>query len=283
MQTAIATANNTATSSARVPGGRVTSKDGTLIAFSKIGQGAPLILVDGAMCYRGFGPMPKLAPLLAPHFTVYSYDRRGRGESGDTRPYAVTREVEDIEALINQAGGSAYVFGVSSGAALALEAANYGLSIPKLALFEAPFIVDDSRTPIPSDFLERLNALVASERRGDAVELFMKLVGVPAIFIAIMRFTPAWSKLKAIAHTLPYDITIVQDNQRGKSLPVRRWEFATVPTAVLEGGKSPEWMRNAMRELAQGLPNATLRTLEGQTHMVKPKVLAPALKEFFAG
>jgi pimeloyl-ACP methyl ester carboxylesterase len=275
------TANHTVKS--EVPGGKVKSKDGTLIAFTRSGVGAPLILVDGAMCYRSFGPTPQLVPLLAPHFTVYSYDRRGRGESGDTRPYAVAREVEDLEALINESGGSAYVCGISSGAALALEAANHGLSIPKLAMYEAPFIVDDSRAPTPHDFLERLNALVASERRGDAVELFMKLVGVPAIFIAIMRFSPAWSKLKTIAHTLPYDITIMQDNQRGKPLPARRWVSVTAPALVIEGGKSPAWMRHAMQALAGVLPKAKLRTLEGQTHMVKPKVLAPALVEFFAG
>jgi pimeloyl-ACP methyl ester carboxylesterase len=212
---------------------------------------------------------------------VYTYDRRGRGESGDTQPYAVEREVEDIEALINHAGGEAHVFGISSGAALALEAANRGLAIKRLVLYEAPFIVDDTRTPIPDDYLARLNALLAANRRGDAIKLFMKLVGVPSFFIALMGLMPAWKKLKAIAHTLPYDITIVQDNQRGKPLPAGSWASATVPTLVVEGGKSPAWMRNAMRELADLLPNANLRTLEGQTHMVKAQKLAPVLQEFF--
>src|SRR5437879_5852782 len=256
---------------------KVTSKDGTVIAFEKTGVGPALILVDGAMCHRQFGPMGPLAPLLAPHFSVVRYDRRGRGESGDTRPYQVEREVEDIQALINEVGGSAHVFGISSGAALALEAASRGNGIKKLALYEAPFIVDDTRSPIPEGYLAQLNSLVASDRRGDAVRLFMKLVGVPALFIQLMRFMPAWSKLKAVAHTLPYDITIVQDNQRGKPLPAKHWASVTVSTLVMEGGKSPAWMRNGMQALAKTLPTAKLRTLEGQTHMVKPKPLAQAL------
>ncbi len=260
----------------------VLSKDGAAIAFDKSGKGPPLILVYGALCYRASGPMGPLAALLAPHFTVFTYDRRGRGDSGDSAPYAVEREVEDIDALIQEAGGSAFVYGISSGAALALEAANRGLAIRKLALYEAPFIVDDSRPPIPDDYLARLNGLIASDRRGGAVRLFMKLVGVPAIFVAIMRFMPAWRKLKAVAHTLPYDITIVQDNQRGKPLPAKGWASVTAPTLVIAGGKSPAWMRHGMQALADVLPNARRHTLEGQTHMVDPKALAPALVEFFA-
>ncbi len=258
------------------------SKDGTSIAYEQLGKGQPIILVDGALCSRSFGPMPKLAPLLAQHFTVFTYDRRGRGESGDTKPYAVEREVEDIQALVKEAGGSTHLFGISSGAALALEAANRGLAIKKLALYEAPFIVDDSRPPIPEGYLVQLNGLIASDRRADALKLFMKFVGVPAILIALMRFMPAWSKLKGVAHTLPYDITIVQDNQRGKPLPPKQWTSVTVPTLVMGGGKSPAWMRRGMQALAEVLPNAQHRTLEGQTHMLKPKTIAPVLKEFFA-
>jgi pimeloyl-ACP methyl ester carboxylesterase len=262
--------------------GKVISQDGTVIAFDKTGVGPALILVDGALCYRSFGPMGPLVPLLSPQFTVVTYDRRGRGESSDTKPYQVQREVEDIQALIAEVGGSAHVFGISSGAALALEAANRGNGIKKLALYEAPFIVDDTRSPIPDDYLARLNSLIAADRRGDAVRLFMKLVGVPALFIQLMRFMPSWPKLKAVAHTLPYDITIVQDNQRGEPLPAKQWESIAVSTLVMDGGKSPAWMRNGMQALAKALPTAKLRTLEGQTHMVKPKPLALALTQFFA-
>jgi pimeloyl-ACP methyl ester carboxylesterase len=258
------------------------SKDGTSIAYDELGEGPPLILVGGALNTRSFGPNGSLAPLLAERFTVINYDRRGRGASGDTRPWTVEREVEDIDALIEAAGGSAYVYGISSGAALALEAANRGLAIEKLALYEAPFIVDDSRPPLADDYLVRLQGFVDSDRPGDAVRLFIREgVGLPAVVVALMRFMPAWSKLKAVAHTLPYDAAIVYDYQKGRPLPPEQWSSATMPTLVSAGGKSPDGMRNAMRELADVLPNAKYHTLEGQTHIVKAEVLAPVLVEFF--
>jgi pimeloyl-ACP methyl ester carboxylesterase len=258
------------------------SRDGTRISYDELGQGPPLVLVGGAFNTRSFGPNGGLAPLLAERFTVINYDRRGRGDSTDTAPYSVEREVEDLEALIEEAGGSASVFGISSGAALAMEAAHRGLNMDKLALYEAPFVVDDSRPPVPDDYLERLEKLVASDRRGEAIRLFMrKGVRVPAVFVAMMRFMPAWSKLKAIAHTVIYDAALVDDYQKGKPLPAERWASVTMPTLVAVGGKSPDWMRHAMRELADTLPNAKHLTLEGQTHIVKPEALAPALVEFF--
>jgi len=260
----------------------VTSNDGTRIAYDKLGEGPPLLLVGGAFNTRTFGPNGGLAPLLAERFTVINYDRRGRGDSTDTPPYAVEREIEDIESLIEEVGGSAHVFGISSGAALALEAGSRGLAIEKLALYEAPFIVDDSRAPVPEDYLQRLEGLVASDRRGDAIRLFMRQgVGLPAVFVAMMRIMPAWSKLKAVAPTVIYDATIVDDYQKGRPLPSDRWTSVTMPTLVAVGGKSPDWMRNAMRALADVLPNARHSTLGGQTHIVKPQALAPVLVEFF--
>jgi pimeloyl-ACP methyl ester carboxylesterase len=225
--------------------------------------------------------MRPLAKELAPHFNVVAYDRRGRGESTDTKPYATEREIEDLEAVIEHVGGSAFVFGISSGAALALETATRNGAVKKLALYEAPFIVDAARPPLPPDFMDRLTASVDANRRADAVRMFMKLVGVPGFFVALMRFLPAWSKLTGIAHTLPYDISLVKDLQVGQPLPPTRWRSATMPTLVADGGKSPAWMRNAMRQLADVLPRASYRTLDRQTHMVSPKVLAPALVEFF--
>ncbi|HEY8597729.1 MAG TPA: alpha/beta hydrolase, partial [Thermomicrobiales bacterium] len=196
----------------------VTSRDGTMIAFDKAGQGPAVIVVDGALCYRASGPSAPLARLLARDFTVYTYDRRGRGDSGDTAPYAVEREVEDLAALLAEAGGTAFVYGISSGAALALEAADRLPGITTLALYEAPFIVDDSRQPVPEDNLTRITALVAADRRSDAVRYFMRQVGAPGIVVALMRFMPVWSKLKAVAHTLPYDFAILDGNQVGKPL-----------------------------------------------------------------
>ncbi len=265
-----------------MPTEMTTSKDGTTIAFERVGSGPPVILVDGALCYRGSGPSGGLAGQLTEHFTVFTYDRRGRGESGDTQPYAVEREIEDIDGLIEEAGGSARVCGISSGAVLALDAAAAGLSIEKLALYEAPFIVDDSRPPQAEDYVPQLNGFLASGKRGDAVRSFMREVGLPGILVTLMRFMPAWGKLKAIAHTLPYDAACMGDTQRGKPLPTDRWATAAVPTLALVGGKSPEWMQHGMRELDELLPNSELRSLEGQTHMVKAKVLGPALKDYFA-
>ncbi|HZO17491.1 MAG TPA: alpha/beta hydrolase, partial [Gemmatimonadaceae bacterium] len=162
---------------------RVTSKDGTSIAFDRVGSGPPLILVDGALCYRAFGPMGPLAQALASHFTVYTYDRRGRGESGNGRPYAVEREIEDLNALVREAGGSVYAYGASSGGALALEAAKRGVAITKVAVYEPPYITDDSIAPVPDDYVSRLSAHVAAGRPGDAVKSFMRTVGTPGFFI----------------------------------------------------------------------------------------------------
>jgi pimeloyl-ACP methyl ester carboxylesterase len=263
---------------------KILSKDGTAIAFDQLGKGPAIILVGGAFQYRAIDRRTtQLTARLASQFTVFHYDRRGRGESGDTPPYAVEREIEDLEALITEAGGTAFVFGMSSGASLSLEAANRLPAITSLALYEAPFIVDDSRRPFPVDFLTRLKNLIAEDRRGSAVKLFMKQVGTPAFFIAIMGLMPGWAQLKAVAHTLPYDITILEGTGSGKPLPPTRWASVTAPTLVMDGGRSPVWMRHAMQMLAQTLTTATYRTLEGQTHMVKPEVLAPALEEFFAG
>jgi pimeloyl-ACP methyl ester carboxylesterase len=261
--------------------GRVFSKDGTVIAFDRIGNGPPVILIDGALCYRGIGQSGQLAELLAQRFTVFTYDRRGRGGSGDTAPYAVEREVEDIATLLSEAGGAAFVWGMSSGAVLALETANRLSGIKKLALYEAPFIVDDTR-PTTEDDWDRISAAVAADRRSDAVKLFLKSVGAPGFVRALMPLMiPVWSKLKAVAHTLPYDGAIVRDNQRGKPLPASRWASVTIPALVMDGGNSPAWMLHANRSLASVLPNAQYRTLKGQTHMLKPKAHAPMLVEFF--
>jgi pimeloyl-ACP methyl ester carboxylesterase len=259
----------------------VCSADGTAIAFSRLGQGPPLILVDGALCHRAMGPSSPLAALLAQDFRVFTYDRRGRGDSEDTRPYAVEREIEDLQALIEAAGGSVYVWAISSGAALALEATRRGADVSKLALYEPPFIVDDSRPPIPPEIVPQLNALVAAGRRSDAVRLFLRRMGAPSIAIALMRLLPVWKKLTRLAHTLPYDMTIVNPYQAGTPLPADRWDNVTIPALVMVGGKSPTWFHHTTQALANLLPSAAHRIVEGQTHNVKTQSLAAPLKEFF--
>jgi pimeloyl-ACP methyl ester carboxylesterase len=258
----------------------VLSRDGTAIAFDRIGDGPAVILVDGALCDRRMGQSGQLAKLLARRFTVFTYDRRGRGESGDTLPSAVAREVEDIAALLEEAGGTAFIWGMSSGAVLALEAANRLSGIRKVAVYEAPLIVDASRASTEHQWA-RIDEAVAEQQRGEAVRAFLQSVGVPTVVIAIMRLTPLWPKLKARAHTLPYDGAIVRDYQKGQPLPAGRWAAVRVPTLVMDGGKSPQWMRHGNRALALVLPNAQYRTLSGQTHMLRPKAHAPTLLEFF--
>ena len=258
---------------------KVISKDGTPIAFDQSGEGPALILVGGAFQHRAIDPSTaQLAALLSQHFCVFHYDRRGRGDSGDTRPYAVEREVQDLEALIKEAGGSAFVFGMSSGAVLALKAAARGLAITKLALYEPPFNLDDSARSASENYAKQLTALLAEGRRGDAVALAMTTWGAPAEAIAGMRQTPIWSTFESVAPTLAYDNAIMGDG----SVPANDAKAVKVPTLVLDGGNSPTFMRYAADALAKVLSNAHRRTLEGQTHDVAPEALAPVLGEFFA-
>ncbi|GAB2833855.1 alpha/beta fold hydrolase [Lentzea nigeriaca] len=259
-----------------------TSADGTEIAYSITGSGPALILVDGAMCHRMFGPSTELASVLDKNFTVYTYDRRGRGETGDgATPWSLEREVEDIGALIEEAGGSAFVFGVSSGAVLAMEAASRLPGITRLAVYEAPYVVDDTFKPRPADIVQQMNELLARDDRSGMLTKFMKMVGAPGIGIAMMKLMPWWRKLKPVAHTLPWDLTILGDDGRGSKLPTDRWTVK-VPTLAMDGGKSPEYLRNTMKNVAEVLgPDTEYRTLPGQTHMYKSSVMAPVLVEFF--
>jgi pimeloyl-ACP methyl ester carboxylesterase len=256
----------------------VVSADGTKITFDQTGEGPPVILVVGAFNDRAAGA--PLAKALESRFTALNYDRRGRGASGDTQPYAVEREVEDLEALIREVGGAARVFGYSSGGNLALEAAARGLNITKLALYEAPFMVgdDDSRPRPPKDMARQLAKLVASGRRGDAVELFQtRMVRIPDQVVVQMRNAPFRPGLEATAHTLVYEATIVGD----LTLPTAQLKSIKVPTLVIYGGASPAFMGTGAKALAKALPEAHVRALEGQSHDMVPAALAPVLLEFF--
>jgi pimeloyl-ACP methyl ester carboxylesterase len=249
--------------------GAVTSKDGTSIAFDQAGCGPAIILVVGAFNDRATG-VP-LARFLDRNFTVFNYDRRGRGESGDVAPYAIEREIEDLEALIAQAGGSAGVFGYSSGAILSLRAAAHGLAISRLALYDPPPTGAKAGHLAP-----HLTELIAAGRRGDAVELFQtEAVGIPAAVVAQMRHAPFRPALEKMAHTLVYESTILQALPTGLIASVR------APTLVIDGEKSPEVLRHASQSLAEALPTGRYRTLEGQSHDIVPAVVAPVLEEFF--
>jgi pimeloyl-ACP methyl ester carboxylesterase len=262
--------------------GTVLSADGTAISFDAWGDGPPLILIDGATSHRAVSQInAQVGALLRDEFRVYSYDRRGRGESGDTTPYAVQREIEDLAALIADAGAPAFVCGYSSGAVLALDAAASGLPIARLALFEPPFVVDDSRPPLPTDYVQRLDAFNADGRPGDAAELFLTAAaGMPAEYVPGMRQSPFWPALEAVAHTIAYDGRIMGTTMSGKPLPTDRWAAVSVPTLVMHGRGTEPWLISAAHALVDLLPTASLQAVEGEQHNVAAEVLAPALRQF---
>jgi pimeloyl-ACP methyl ester carboxylesterase len=256
------------------------SADGTTIAFEVAGEGKPLILVGGAFCDRkARASGSPLAGRLAPFFRVYSYDRRGRGDSTDTAPYALERELEDLAGLIEHAGGAASLYGISSGGLLVLEAAVRGLAVEKLALFEAPLLLETSRRPTEK-LADTLAELASAGRRSEAAELFLaRVVGLPELAIAGMKRAPMWRGLEALAHTLSHDVRLAA----AAPAWLARATAVSAPTLVLAGGASPPWMQDGARELAKALPNGRLQTLEGQTHDVDPALLAAALAELHRG
>ncbi len=260
---------------------KVRSKDGTPIAFERSGQGPVVILVDGATCARADGSKPELVKLLEPHFSVIIYDRRGRGDSGDTLPYALEREIEDIEALINETGGTASLYGHSSGASLAMEAAvKLGNKVKKLAMYEAPYNDDPDAQKAWREYIKNLNAALAAGKRGEAVSLFLKLVGTPDNVIEGMRQAPFWPGMEAIAPTLAYDHGGAMSKEG--TVPTERASQLTMPVLVMYGEASYPFMAVTARTLRQAMPQAKLLGLKDQTHDVKPEALAPALVAFFS-
>ncbi|WP_241901520.1 alpha/beta fold hydrolase [Nocardioides houyundeii] len=256
------------------------SADGTRIAYEAHGRGPALVLVDGALCQRTLGPSRDLTSALEGSFTVHSYDRRGRGESGAGKTaYHPDREVEDLVAVLEAAGGHAHVLGTSSGAALALAAAAQGAPIDRLVAYEAPFVVDGEREPVDADMPARTRELVAAGRRGEAVKLFMRTVGMPAPMVAVMPLFPMWKKLVTAAHTLAHDWDLCIEEQQGRPLRAGLYAGSTVPTLVLAGGKSPAYMKNAQQAIADAVPRGRYLEVAGQTHMVKGKALAPVVTE----
>ncbi|MFE9435183.1 alpha/beta fold hydrolase [Streptomyces sp. NPDC006640] len=251
------------------------SRDGTPIAYQRFGDGPAVVLVGGAMCTGA--TLAPLAEALSDRFGAVTYDRRGRGGSGDTGPFAVDREVEDIAALIEASGGSAALYGISSGGALALRAVASGLPVSEVAVYETPFALDDRGGKERAEYTERLTELLARDRRGDAVELFLSRVGTPPETIAGIRLSHAWAGMEAIAPTLAYDNAALGDG----TVPRERLAAVSVPLLSIAGDASPGWMREAARVVADTAPTGSYRTLEGQTHMVDSVVLAPVLAKFF--
>jgi pimeloyl-ACP methyl ester carboxylesterase len=265
----------------------VTSKDGTKIAYEKAGSGPAVILVDGVFGSRAAFGMNKLIPLLSEHFTAISYDRRGRNESNDMLPKdaspetRVQREVEDIEAVLSEAGGSAYMYGESSGAVLASYAAGSLKGIKKLALYEPPLASFGGTVP-PAGYLDELQKLVAADKKNDAAKYFLsKVMGAPGFAVFIMQFMPFWKDMKVVGHTVIYDGAVMGDftisPALGKALAAIK-----APTLVMHGGKSFGWMGPAADAVAKHISGSTRRTLEGQTHEVTVEAITPPLIEFFS-
>jgi pimeloyl-ACP methyl ester carboxylesterase len=260
----------------------VTSADGTTIAFEAYGEGRPLILIDGATAHRAVNPVnDEVGNLLTDRFRTYAYDRRGRGGSGDTAPYAIQREIEDIAALIEDAGQPAVLFGWSSGSLLALDAAAAGLPVAGLVLFEPPVVVDDVRPPLPTDYVEQLDAFVAEGRRDKAAELFMTAAAMmPAEAIPGMKQSPYWAPVEEIAHTISYDGRIMGTTMSGNPLPSDRWADVKVPVLVLYGDKTWPALSAGAQAVAAHLPTATLKAIPGENHGTEAATLAPVLREF---
>jgi pimeloyl-ACP methyl ester carboxylesterase len=255
----------------------VTSADGTRIAYDTVGQGAPLVFVWGALGVRSSPFAKAMREELAKSFTVFDYDRRGRGESGDTKPYAVAREVEDLRAVCTAAGGRPLVCGTSSGAALALEAAASGVPMKMLAAHEPPYMVGNPKDAPDPDYEQKMEELIAQGKREDAVKYFMRTVGVPGMFVVVMRFMPFWKIAIAAADTLPYDAAVMN----GFAFPDKRLREIQVPTVVLVGGSTTPTLRKAADATAHTIPGATERVLPKQNHGVKPEALHPALVDIF--
>jgi pimeloyl-ACP methyl ester carboxylesterase len=260
--------------------GLVTSRDGTRIAYETVGASGPsVILIDGAFCSRAMGPMPRLARELAARgLRAITYDRRARGDSTDTKPYAIDREVEDINALIWAAGGRAHLYGVSSGAALALAAASTSMPVEKLALFEPPYMVGPHARELPANHTATLAQMIEQDRHGDAVKFYMcDIIGMPRFLPFVFRFTPMWRKLRAVAPSLPYDSAIMGTFE----LPAARAAAIRVPTLVLNGEKTWPVLRDAAAAIGAAIPGARRHTLAGQSHNVAASAVAPVLESFF--
>lgn len=254
----------------------VTSKDGTKIAYDMYGNGPALIYITGASCFRNFMPIVSDAKAFGKAFTVYNYDRRGRGDSGNTLPWSVEREIDDIEALIDAAGGKAYLYGHSSGAVLALEAAmRLGNKVQKAVIYDTSNVHDEKEKATYAVLGDKTRKLLDAGENAKAMKGFLVGIGMPKVFVTLLPLFPGWKTMKALAPTLAYDIALTADLP-----PYKRAEKITIPVKIIVGEKSPAGLHDVASQLAQAIPNAKSTVLAGQDHMVGPKALMPLLVGF---
>ena len=254
----------------------VTSKDGTTIAYESTGSGPSLIFIDPAGGYHGWRPMDGLIPMLSSHFTVTTYDRRGRGHSTEVQPYSVEREIEDLKAVIDATGELAFLFGFSSGAVLSLLAAARGLPVRKVVALEPPLERYDEPTP-PSELELEVAALVAKGQRREAHAHFNRALGVPDEILEELSATLDWPQIEALTHTIVYDLTIT------RSLPMPELSSIQTPSLIINSMVTGDFMHNWTKDTADALPNGVHLTLDGEWHSVPPEILAPVMIAFFKG
>ncbi|MEV0298960.1 alpha/beta hydrolase [Nocardia sp. NPDC050710] len=251
------------------------SKDGTRLAYDVVGAGPALVYITGATCFRKFRPILGDVKVFGTKFSVYNYDRRGRGDSGDTAPYAVERELEDIEAIIDAAGGKAHLYGHSSGAVLALEAAlRMPDKVDRVVIYDAPYVHDETERRSYRELAEKVAGLLSDEQNGRALKVFLRGIGMPAPFVALLPAFPGWKSMKALAPTLRYDIGLTEEVP-----PLDRLAKIDVPVCISVGAKNPVGLHHVAEQLAKTIPHSTHRVIDGQDHMVSAKVLLPVLEE----
>lgn len=254
----------------------VKSRDGTKLAYDVYGNGPALIYITGASCFRSFKPILQDAKKFAEEFTVYNYDRRGRGDSGDTSPYSVEREVEDIEAMVDAAGGKANLYGHSSGAVLALEAAlKMPDKIDKVVLYDPAYVHDEREKDSYDELSQKVQAFLVAGKNKAAMKTFLKGIGMPSVFVVLLPLFPGWKTMVALAPTLAYDIALTKDLP-----PVDRASHVAVPILITIGEKSPDSIQKAAQQLDQAIPQASLIRIPGQDHMVAAKTILPILSRF---
>lgn len=254
----------------------VTSKDGTQIAYDVMGSGPVLIYITGASCFRKFPPVLEDVKVFSKDFTVYNFDRRGRGDSSDTQPYSVEKEIEDIEALIEVSSGKALLYGHSSGAVLALEAAYKLKNVEKIIVYDVPYVATETEKSTYKALSDKVLTQLSLRNNKKAMKTFLSGIGMPKLFVWLLPFFPGWEIMHQLAPTLAYDIDLTKN-----FAPLDRLKDIEIPTLVLAGSKSPENIRVVARQIAKAIPMANYEEIDGQDHMVSAKVLLPIFNKFF--